>query len=77
MYQPQSNGEIERFKRVLKGTISTAKLEGTYVRKAVREFQCVSVYSTRYHRGGTLQVLHSRHMTTKLDIPTITKNPQC
>lgn len=77
IYHPQSNGEVERFNRVLKGAVQIARLEGKDARKSVREFLCVyrcTPHSTTGEEPSVL--LHGRHMLTKLDIPKVTPIPE-
>ena len=76
LYHPRGNSEVERFNRVLKQSVQTAKLDKQPIKKSIREF--LAIYRSTPHctTGEEPKILlHGRHLITKLDIVKVTRNP--
>ncbi|PIK55339.1 hypothetical protein BSL78_07763 [Apostichopus japonicus] len=76
IYHPQGNSTVERFNRVFKGYLQTARLENTNRKRAVREFLCIYRSTPHATTGESPKMaLHGRHLRTKLDIVGATPVP--
>ncbi len=69
VYYPQANGEIERFNRVFKDCLQTARIEGKEWKAFVTEF--LHTYRATPHAVTKLspaELLHGRQIKTKLHV---------
>ena len=69
LYQPQSNGEAERFVQTFKFAMQKAKEGGKEVKPALRNF-LLRYHITLYCTTGipTCEILMKRHLKTTLDL---------